>query len=83
VEHANATLKMQLKRLKGGDEVLPPASQMHKDLYTLNFLNCPEQGLTPTEWHWQPQEVTVKPQGLWKNVLPGKLHGPSPVPMWS
>jgi transposase InsO family protein len=40
VEHSHATLKMQLKKLKGGDEVLPPASQLHKDLYTLNFLNC-------------------------------------------
>jgi transposase InsO family protein len=51
VECAHATLKMQLKKLKGGDEVLPPASQLHKALYTFNFLNCPEQGLTPTERH--------------------------------
>jgi hypothetical protein len=43
VKHVHATLKMQLKELQGGDE--------HKALYTLNFLNCPEQGLTPTERH--------------------------------
>jgi hypothetical protein len=43
VEHAHATLKMQLQKLKGGDEVLPPANQLHKALYTLNFLNCSEQ----------------------------------------
>jgi hypothetical protein len=29
---------MQLKKLKGGDEVLPPANQLHKALYTLKFL---------------------------------------------
>jgi hypothetical protein len=49
VEHEHATLKMQIKKLKGGDEVLPPASQLHKALYTPNFLNCPEQGLKPAE----------------------------------
>jgi transposase InsO family protein len=49
VECTRATLKMQLKKLKGGDEVLSPTSQLHKALYTLNFLNCPEQGLIPTE----------------------------------
>jgi transposase InsO family protein len=37
VEHAHATLKMQLKKLKGGDEVLPSANQLHKALYTLIF----------------------------------------------
>jgi transposase InsO family protein len=58
VECAHATLKMQLKKLKGGDEVLPPASQLHKTLYILNFLNCPEQGLTPAERDWQPQELS-------------------------
>jgi hypothetical protein len=42
---------MQLQKLKGGDEVLPPIIQLHKPLYTLNFLNCPEQGLTPAERH--------------------------------
>jgi hypothetical protein len=51
VEHEHATLKMQIKKLKGGDEVLPPASQLRKALYTLNFLNCPEQSLTSTEKH--------------------------------
>jgi hypothetical protein len=73
---------MQSKKLKGGDEVLPPASQMHKALYTLNVLNCLEPGLTPTEKHWQPQKPTVRPQVLWKNVLTGKWHGPSPILMW-
>jgi transposase InsO family protein len=43
VECAYVTFKMQLKKLKGGDEVLSPATQLHKALYTLNFLNCPEQ----------------------------------------
>jgi transposase InsO family protein len=82
VERAHATLKMQLKNLKGGDEVLPPDSQIHKALYTLNLLNCPEQGLTPAERHWQPQEPTVSPLVLWKDVLTDKWHGPSPVLMW-
>jgi transposase InsO family protein len=52
VECAHATLKMQLKKLKGGDVALPPASQLHKTLYTLNFLICPRWGLTPAERHW-------------------------------
>jgi transposase InsO family protein len=72
VECAHATLKMQLKKLKGRDEVLLPASQLHKALYTLNFFNCPEQCLTPTERHWQLQELIVGSQVLWKNVLTGK-----------
>jgi transposase InsO family protein len=38
MEHAHATLKMQLKKLKGGDEVLPPAIQLHKALLPLIFL---------------------------------------------
>jgi hypothetical protein len=79
VEHAHATLKMWLQVLKGGNEVIPPASQLHKALYTLNFLNCPEQGLTPTESHWQSQEPIVRPQVLWKNVLTCKWHGTDPV----
>jgi hypothetical protein len=82
VEHTYATLKMQLKKLKGGDEVLPLASQLCKGLYILNFLNCPEQGLTCAERHWQLQVLTVRPQILWKNVLTGKWHGPNPVLMW-
>jgi hypothetical protein len=82
VECAHATLKMQLQKLKGVDEVLPPVSQLHKALYTFNFLNCPERGLTPTERHWQPQKLIVNPQVSWKNVLTGKCHGPSPVLMW-
>jgi transposase InsO family protein len=52
VEHSHATIKMQLKKLK--DEVFPPANQLHKDVYTLNFLNLPEKGLIPAESHWQP-----------------------------
>jgi hypothetical protein len=48
----------------------------------LIFLNCPEQGLTPTERHWQPQELTGRPQVLWENVLTGKWHSTSPVLMW-
>jgi transposase InsO family protein len=82
VEHIHATLKMQFKKLKDGDEVLSPAIQLHKVLHTLHFLNCPEQGLTSAEKHWQPQEPTVRPQVLWKNVLTGKLHNPSLVLMW-
>jgi hypothetical protein len=74
---------MQLKKLKGEDEVFPPAIQLHKVLHILNFLNCPDQGLTPTERHWQPQELTVRPQALWKNVLIGKWHGPTPILMWT
>jgi transposase InsO family protein len=62
VEHEHATFKMQLKKLKGGDEVLPQ----------LNFLNFPEQGLTFTEGHWQSLEPSVRPWVLWKNVLFGK-----------
>jgi hypothetical protein len=48
----------------------------------LNFLNCPEQGLTSTERHRQSQEPTVRPQVLCKDVLTGKWHGPSLVLMW-
>jgi transposase InsO family protein len=37
VECTYANLKMQLKKLKGGDEILPSASQLNKTLYTFNF----------------------------------------------
>jgi hypothetical protein len=73
---------MQLKKLKEGDEACHPASQLHKALYTINVLNCPEQGLTPTERHQQSQKLTVRPQFLWKDSLTCKWHGPSPVLMW-
>jgi hypothetical protein len=81
VECAHATFKIQLKKLKGGDEVLPPGSQLHEILYTLNFFYCPEYSLTPTERHWQPQGLTGRPPVLWENVLTGKFHGPTPVLM--
>jgi hypothetical protein len=77
---AHATPKMQLQKLKGGDEVTPPASQLSKAL--CSFLNCTEQGFTPAERHWQSQEQTVRPLVFWKNVLTGKWHGPSPILMW-
>jgi hypothetical protein len=48
----------------------------------LIFLNFPEQGLTPTERLWQPQESTGGPQFLWKNMFTAQWHSPSPVPMW-
>jgi hypothetical protein len=51
-------------------------------LYIPLFFELPRQGLTPAERHWQPQELTVRPQFLWKNVLTGKWHSPSPVLMW-
>jgi hypothetical protein len=66
-----AIFKMQIQKLKEGDEVLPPVSQLHKALYILNFLNCPKQGLTPAERHWQSQEPTIRPRNFWKNVLTG------------
>jgi hypothetical protein len=31
-----------IKKLNRRDEVLPPANQLHKALYTLNLLNCQE-----------------------------------------
>jgi hypothetical protein len=61
--------------------VHPPDSQLHKALYTLNFLNCLEQGLTPAERHPQSQEPAVRPRVFWKNLLTVKWHGPSPVLM--
>jgi hypothetical protein len=48
---------------------------------TLNFLTA-QNSLTPTERYWQLQELPVRPQILWKNVLTGKWPGPSPVLMW-
>jgi hypothetical protein len=47
---------------------------LHKALHTLNFLNCLEWGLIPAERHWQLEELTGRPQVLWKNVLTGKCQ---------
>jgi hypothetical protein len=81
VERARHTLKLQLEKQKGGD-TLPLATILNKALYTLNFLNCTDQGITPAEKHWAESNKATLPQVFWKDVLQGIWVGPSLVLMW-
>jgi hypothetical protein len=42
---------------------------LNKALYTLNFLDCTNQGVTPAEKHWAEPSKATLPLVLWKDVL--------------
>jgi transposase InsO family protein len=59
VEQAHQTLKVQLQRQEGGES--SPDTQINKALFTLNFFNCSESGLTPAEKHWEHHSKQLLP----------------------
>jgi hypothetical protein len=78
VKQAYYTFKLQLQQ-KWRDSSL--ATQI-KALFTLNFFNCSESGLTPAEKHWDNFQKKQLSQVLWKDMMTGGWHSPNPVLMW-
>lgn len=83
VERANRTLKTQLQKQKGGERYNPtPQNQLNHALYTLNFLNCDDEGHTAAERHQTPGAVASAGMARWKDLQTGQWRGPDPVMMW-
>ncbi|KAL6030645.1 hypothetical protein STEG23_032730 [Scotinomys teguina] len=79
VERANRSLKELLHKQKGGiAEGYPPKNRLSLALYTLNFLNLNDKGVSAASRHsnFMPSLYSdVK----WKDVLNNQWHGPDPV----
>lgn len=80
IEQVNRSLKTYIEKQKGGDYVNTPQRQLGLALYTLNFLNCDEQGITPAEEKHRFFPVTTDlVSAKWKDLATGQRQSPDPI----
>lgn len=83
VERAHRTLKECLiKQKEGIGHGRTPKERISLALFTLNFLNLDDDGLSAADRH-QCRETRLKGYVRWKDVITGSWHGPDPVLAWA
>ena len=65
IERAHQILKLQLKKQKRGN-LLTPAQKLSKALFTLNYLNILNSGLTAAQMHHSKLKELPRPLVLYK-----------------
>ena len=78
VERANQTLKQYFQKIKKGEFIFFPATQLSTIHFILNFLTVDAEGRSPMERHTQ-----VRAQSLgwvcWKYLQTGRWMEPTPL----
>lgn len=78
VERTHATLKQFFCKIKKGEHIASPNTQLSTILYILNFLTVDKQGLSAMERHWQKPSQSLG-WVIWKDSITGQWQSPTPM----